>query len=64
VSRSELHTYRYACDGVIKRGKCDSTLTFTTTSEADADSQAREWGWHEDDRGWICKLPQHGVERP
>lgn len=59
MSRSELHTYRYACDGFIKGVKCASTLTFTTTCEAEADRQAREWGWDEDYRGWICKLPQH-----
>jgi hypothetical protein len=64
VSRRELHTYRYACDGFIKGRKCDSTLTFTTTCEADADNHAREWGWTEDERGWTCKLPQHRGNRP
>jgi hypothetical protein len=55
---TQLRKFEFRCDGYTPKGiRCETKMATEAVTNFEAEYYARNRGWKQDHRGWICGSP-------
>ena len=60
----QVHKFEFMCDGYRPDGRlCECAMKTEQYGVREAEITARDYGWTQDHRGWICNAIGHRGDR-